>query len=77
MFKPYLPLVHKIAFANKFQLNREIKQNVIHHISLHIKRPQSIFPKKIFLNNELMDLTTAGRLFYMKENPESEQHYES
>ena len=28
--KLYLPLVHKIVFANKFQLYHKIKQNIIH-----------------------------------------------
>ena len=70
LLKLYLPLVHKIAFANKFQLYHKIKYN-IYYISLHIKHPQSI--SKIFLilflnsNNESLDFTTAGRLFHIRE----------
>ena len=68
--KLYLPLVHKIAFANKFQLYHKIKYN-IYYISLHIKHPQSISPMFLILflnsNNELLDFTTAGRLFHIRE----------
>ena len=68
--KLYLPLVHKIAFANKFQLYHKIKYN-IYYISLHIKHPQSISPIFLILflnsNNELLDFTTAGRLFHIRE----------
>ena len=71
LLKLYLPLVHKIAFANKFQLYHNIKYNIIYYISLHIKHPQSISPIFLILflnsNNESLDFTTAGRLFHMKE----------
>lgn len=30
--KLHLPLVHEIAFVNKFQLNYKIKLNIIRHI---------------------------------------------
>ena len=67
----YLPLVHKIAFANKFQLCHKIKYNMIYYASLHIKDPQSISPTFLisFLNsnNESLDFITAGRLFDMRE----------
>ena len=68
----YLPLVHKIAFANKFQLYRKIKYSIIYHIwSLRIKRPQSISPifSILFLNssNESLDFAAAGKLFHIKE----------
>ena len=67
--KLYLPLVHKIAFANKFQLFYKIKYNI--DIFLHIKHPQSISPIFLILflnsNNELLDFTTAGRLFHIRE----------
>ena len=60
----------KIAFANKFQLYHKIKYN-IYYISLHIKHPQSISPIFLILflnsNNELLDFTTAGRLFHIRE----------
>ena len=65
--KLYLPLVHKIAFANTFQLNHKIK----HRVSLHTKHPQSI--SQIFLilflnsNYESLDFATAGRLLHMRE----------
>ena len=51
--KLYLPLVHEIAFTNKFQLYQNIKYNIIYHISLHIKHPQSISPifSILFLNS--------------------------
>ena len=70
LLKLYLPLLHKIAFANKFQLYHKIKYN-IYYISLHIKHPQSISPIFLILflnsNNELLDFTTAGRLFHIRE----------
>ena len=63
LLKLYLPLVHKIAFANKFQLNHKIKCNIMYHISLHIKHPQSIFLIYLVLflisNNESLDFTTS------------------
>ena len=68
LLKLYLPLVHTVA--NKFQLYHKIKYN-IYYISLHIKHPQSISPMFLILflnsNNELLDFTTAGRLFHIRE----------
>ena len=67
LLKLYIPLVHKIAFANTFQLNHKIK----HHISLRTKHPQSI--SQIFLilflnsNYESLDFTTAGRFLHTRE----------
>ena len=72
LLKPYLRLVHKTAFADTFQLNHKIKENIIYHISAHIKHPQSV--SQIFLtlflnsNNESLDFTTAGRLLHMRES---------
>ena len=67
--KLYLPLVRKIAFANKFQLYRKIKYDIIYDISLHIKHPQSISPILLisFLNSNnsrkiIPYERTAGRL---------------
>ena len=69
LLKLYLPLVHKIAFANKFQLYRKIKYDIIYDISLHIKHPQSISPILLisFLNSNnsrkiIPYERTAGRL---------------
>ena len=45
LLKLYLPLVHEIAFANKFQLNYKITYKS--NISLHIKQAQS--KSQIFL----------------------------
>ena len=66
LLKLYLPLVHKIAIANKLQL--------YHKVSLHIKYAQSISPISpifwiLFLNsnNKSLDVTTAGRLFHIIE----------
>ena len=60
----------KIAFANKFQPYHKIQYN-IYYISLLIKHPQSISPIFLILflnsNNELLDFTTAGKLFHIKE----------
>ena len=60
----------KIAFANKFQPYHKIQYN-IYYVSLHIKHPQSISPIFLILflnsNNELLDFTTAGRLFHIRE----------
>ena len=68
--KLYLPLVHKTAFAIKFQLYNKIKWNT-YYISLHIKDPQSISPIFLILflnsNYESLDFTAAGRLFDMRE----------
>ena len=40
-------------------------------MSLHIKHPQSMSPIFLILflnsNNELLDFTTAGRLFHIRE----------
>ena len=66
--KLYLPLVPKIAFANKFQQYHKIKY-IIYCISVHIKHPQSISSVFLILflnsNNESLDFTTAGRLFHI------------
>ena len=71
LLKLYLPLVHKIAFTNKFQLHHKIKYNIIWYISLRMKHPQSITPIFVILflnsNNESLDFTTAGRLFHIRE----------
>ena len=71
LLKPFLPLVHKIAFANTFQLYHKIKYNIIYYIFLHIKHPQSVSPIFLILflnlNYESLDFTTAGRLFHMAE----------
>ena len=60
----------KIALANKFQPYHKIQYN-IYYVSLHIKHPQSISPIFLILflnsNNELLDFTTAGRLFHIRE----------
>ena len=67
----YLPLVHKIAFANKFQLYHKIKWNIIYYVSVHIRLPQSIspIPLILFLNsdNKSLEFTAAGSLFHMRE----------
>ena len=59
----------KIAFANKFQPYHKIQYNI--YYILHIKHPQSISPIFLILflnsNNELLDFTTAGRLFHIRE----------
>ena len=71
LFKFYLPLIHKIAFANTFQLNHKIKLNTTYHIFLHIKHAQSISQILLILflnsNNESPDFTTEGRLLHMRE----------
>ena len=60
----------KIAFANKFQPYHKIQYN-IYYIFLHIKHLQSISPIFLILlwnsNNELLDFTTAERLFHIRE----------
>ena len=42
LLKLYLPLAHKIAFADNFQLYHNINYTIIYYISLHIKHPQLI-----------------------------------
>ena len=38
LLKRYLPLVHKIDFANKFQRNYKLKQNIIYHVLYNIRK---------------------------------------
>ena len=73
LLKLYLPLVHKIAFANKFQLFYKIKYNI--DIFLHIKHPQSISPIFLILflnsNNESLDFKQQED-YSISENHENE-----